>query len=124
MTTRIEKGLKLAYLAALESDRPFRVGAAVFSGPRLVSTGKNSARTNPRAGTRNRTEHAEFNCLVGTRKRRLDGSEVFVVRVLRDGRRALARPCFDCRANLARAGVSRVWYTGYDGRVECEKLRA
>ena len=44
--------------------------------------------------------------------RKLDqGAEVYVVRVLRCGSLANARPCKDCQATLWRHGVKRVYYS-------------
>lgn len=120
---RIERGINTAAeIARLSSSRK-RVGAALFVGRRLLSLGFNNRRTNPKQRTLFRWEHAETNCLVGTRRFELCNATLYVVRLGLSGSFALSRPCPDCQRILRAAGIHSVWYTNKDGTPERLRIR-
>ena len=55
--------------------------------------------------------HAEIHCCLGVPLADLDGAEIFVARILKDGGLAMARPCGVCRDFLRSVGVRLVTYT-------------
>ncbi len=58
--------------------------------------------------------HAEVHACIGVSAADLQGAEVWVARVYRNGELAMARPCAVCQRFLRSVGVARVYYsTGY-----------
>lgn len=115
---RVERGIQAAIGAAtLSSHRTHRVGAALFLGSRLVSLGFNNHRTNPKQRGFLFREHAETNCLIGTRRWTLDRAILYVARINSFGPQ-MARPCPACQTLLKAVGIRRVWYTNVKGKPE------
>ena len=117
------RGFSWAKKAAECSTHPqYRVGAALYKGSRLISTGWNSTKTHSRSNGRRKGYHAEFSALIGSSKVDTAGATIYVTRVYKDGSFAIARPCKHCRKMLESAGVKTVWYTDRDGNFQKEKL--
>lgn len=100
-----------AHQEALKSAEQFRLGAAVLSRSSVVASGRN--RGHNTCGLY--SIHAEMDALFKCR-RRLKGSHLVVVRVLRDGSTALSKPCEACARAIARLGVGKVTYSTGDPR--------
>src|SRR5688572_12536858 len=99
MSRTIERGIKYAMKAAQFSEVQGRnkVGAAILKGKTLVSIGWNSDKTHPSSKTRYHAHHAEFSCLIGTRKVDISGATIFVVRITRRGKTGISKPCTECQ---------------------------
>lgn len=118
-TRSVKRGFRYAHKAALASQAPhYRVGAAIFSGPRLISVGWNSEKTHPSSSTRYKAHHAEFAAIVGNYKRDMIGATIFVVRITPSGKIGLAKPCPECQKFINAAGISKVFYTNFYGEME------
>ena len=87
-----------------------------MKGGSVLSVGQSKLRTNPAncdfdvPGTRERvSEHAEMAALrrCGNPK----GASLFVARIGRNGKVAMAKPCSRCRDSLIEAGIKKVFYT-------------
>jgi deoxycytidylate deaminase len=121
---RVVKYLSLAKEMAESSHHKFRVGAALVRGNRLLSTGTNSYKTDPTmlryySRVADWTGlHAEMAAIKGLRPEQIEGSTIFIFRLLRDGTQGLARPCQACCRYLADWGVRRAYFSldssGYD----------
>lgn len=115
----VRRGLKYANKAALISDAPHhRVGAAIFLGRRLISIGWNSDKTHPDSRTRYNAHHAEFAAIIGNHKFDMLGASIFVVRLTPAGTARMAKPCPECQKVILAAGISKIFYTNFDGEVE------
>lgn len=120
LSRRHARGIQNAIDAAECSTLRTRVGAAVWRDSDLV--GWNQAKTHPAieklgypAGS---TLHAELDLIVGLGFYGLRGETVYVARLLRNGKTALARPCPVCMAALVRCQVKRVvWTTDEEGKL-------
>jgi len=118
-TRSIRRGIKYAHKAALASmAQHYRVGAAIFKGPRLISIGWNSEKTHPSSCTRYSAHHAEFSALVGNYKYDLVGASIFVVRITPSGKIGMAKPCDACQDFIYAAGITKVFYTNFNGNIE------
>ncbi|MCI0562075.1 MAG: hypothetical protein MN733_26605 [Nitrososphaera sp.] len=113
---RIDRGFATAADAAkLVMHSRYRVGAALFKGGRLVSIGFNCRRTHPKQNSIFRWQHAECNCLLGTRKYDLRLCTLFVVRITRRGKFRVSTPCSDCQDILRAAGVRHIYHINRAG---------
>lgn len=113
-----ERLISLAHNMALKSADKFRLGACLARRNRPISAGYNNMKkshpiTVKHGGERDfmRGTHAEIHCCVGVPASELERAEVYVVRLLRNGMRALAKPCRICQNYLRSVGVQGVWYS-------------
>lgn len=119
MSKVLRRGIKFARKAALMSNAPHhKVGAAIFSGNRLISIGWNSTKTHPSSKTRHKAHHAEFAALVGNYKYDLIGTTLFVTRVTPGGAISMAKPCDECQKVIKAAGIKKVYFTNHYGHIE------
>jgi deoxycytidylate deaminase len=117
----IDNFLDKAENLALCSPDNFRVGAILVRGGNIISTGFNKgwkshpiqASMYPDRGWK--AAHAEIDALRGLRPYDVLGSSIFVVRLRKDGTRALARPCFKCFEVLTQYGIKKVYYSTEKG---------
>jgi deoxycytidylate deaminase len=106
------KALERAEEEALKSTQSYRLGAAIFRGRVIVSSGRN--RTDYSCGLW--SIHAEMDALWKTRPEDRAGAHLVVVRVLRNGSYACSKPCPACARAISRAGICKVTYTTGDSR--------
>lgn len=121
---RHEQFIKLAILTAFKSKSKFRLGAILVRKNKVLSFGINNMRkTKPslyyRKGGR-RTDvvmglHAEVHCTIGVQSEDLEGSTMYIARILKNGKPAMSKPCEECRRFLIEAGIKEVIYTVSDG---------
>lgn len=118
----VKRPWRAARKAALQSNGGFRLGAALFSGRRVIKTGYNlqgSGKSHPIVSRWHDREgykslHAELHALMGIHPSRVRGCDVYVFRVRRDGSQGCAKPCKNCQIELARRGIVRIYYTEDD----------
>jgi deoxycytidylate deaminase len=91
-------------MATLSQHKGYRMAAVAVQGGRVISSSINGV---------NVGQHAERRAL---RHPGIKGSTVYVARD--DG--GISRPCIHCQARLIQAGVSRVVYAGWDGKLIME----
>lgn len=91
-----------------------KMGAALYSGPRLLAIGWNVyGKTHPSSPW---SIHAEQMALVRRQYYQLGGLTLFVARYIMDKNSgktypACARPCSLCMGMIREAGVRTIWYT-------------
>ena len=127
--SQVQRGFDSALSVAQLSNATrsgLRMGAALFSGPRLLALGANVyGRSHPDSNNESfsRSTHAEHVCLL--KRRHYDGDRNLVLYVARrhsDGSNACSKPCANC-LNLCRvAGVRRVRYFDDNGLPKEEAL--
>lgn len=122
---QIERGLSVALAASLLSDAPrtgLRLGAALYSGSRLLSVGANRWSTHPDSDNNDvfcRSLHAEHCALV--RRQHYDVPSrmtLYVARRREDGSLGCSKPCQNCMALARLAGVRRIWFYNTEGKPE------
>ena len=123
----IDRGFDAAFAASLLSDAPragLRMGAALFSGARLLSVGANLyGRSHPQSEQSEdfwRSTHAEHIALLRRQHYDTRGSlTLYVARRRKDGTIGSSRPCWNCTTLCREAGITRVWfYNAYGKREE------
>lgn len=103
--------------ASMSTHRRWRLGATVVKGGRVLAIGVNRPRNDPSVIPNDVfwecSVHAEADAIrrAGSTK----GARLFVARLTRGGRLALARPCDRCMEVIRDAGIQRVVYTRDDG---------
>lgn len=115
ISTRTKKNLDYAIKIAEANDAypKWRFGAIITKGGSLRSVGLNKLHTKASIASDEHLEdlstHAEEDALrrCGNPK----GATIYVARVGRNGKPALAKPCEHCEPMLRNAGVKRVIYT-------------
>ena len=119
----INHACKAAHAAAT-SDGKFRVGACLVNGRYVIKLGVNNDRTHPRMQRFNPDKsyapglHAEVDACMGIPDDVLEGSEIYVVRLTKTDKWAMAKPCEICQKFLADAGIRRVYYSNENGEME------
>lgn len=110
--------MSLALSMARKSVSRYRLGAVVVKGRKVVSTGYNQmSKTHPMMQRFNRdTEylpriHAEIHSCLGVPAGDLNGADVYVGRIFKNGNPALAKPCIICERFLRSVGVDKVYYS-------------
>lgn len=102
---RRDRFLRLAEVAAAKSKSPVRVGAILVDGSRVVSIGVNDmTKTHPLYYPANL--HAELDAIIAAPY--VSGCDIYIVRLLKNGRLAPARPCRRCETLLKRYNVKRI----------------
>ena len=121
----ISRGFDVALATALLSNAPrpgLRMGAALFSGNRLLSVGANKwATTHPDSDNRVfcRTIHAEHVALIRRQHYDVSGNlTLYVARRRADGSLGCSKPCPNCLELARLAGVTRVRYFDHSGKQE------
>jgi cytidine deaminase len=101
---------------ALLSTYKYRLGAVLFKGSKVISTGFNSNKTHPgivKYFTHARV-HAEFDCILHADPEAIKGSSMFVLRTTRAGQTTIARPCPLCVQIMREYGIEKVYWTTDD----------
>jgi len=117
--------MRLAIRMAENSPSRFRLGAVLAYRNQVMSTGHNNmARTHPlqQKYAKDRSFalglHAEVDACLGITKDDLLGADIYVARILKNGRVAMAKPCAVCVKFMLDVGIKRVYYTREDGNME------
>ena len=104
--------------ACLSSQYRHRVGAALFCRKNLISLGWNKRKTHPACPTEN-SQHAEFNVCIGLDESVFEKrTTLFVARLTKAGKVAMAKPCKDCQDFLKVLGIKDIYYTNTKGILE------
>jgi tRNA(Arg) A34 adenosine deaminase TadA len=120
------KGLQLAYREAMRSSgvggpkrTAYRIGACLMRGDEVLEVRHNSYKTHPYLAklTQYPHLHAESHCMLAHGIDRCHGTTMYVVRVLRDGSVANAKPCEVCYGIMLDLGVRLCYYTENRDRI-------
>jgi len=110
--------IKIAFDAAtLSKHTKYRLGASLFRGSRLISTGINQIKTHTKSPHSYRMIHAEIDALLRVDREVIEGSTLYVVRILKNLNFAASKPCDCCWEMACQLGVRRVIYFEKSGFV-------
>lgn len=110
MNRRItEAVLTASRLAVGGSPRQYQLAAIGWRGDGVIVYSRNGPSMEPNIGS-----HAEARLA----KKLTPGSIVLVVRMQRQGRLGMAKPCRACQAILKSVGVSKVYYSTAEGDIK------
>lgn len=103
-----------------------KMAAIIAKRKRVLGVGLNSRRSHPLQKIFSRSDvkialHAEISAIIDALKKfdesDLSGATIFVARVLKNGRRGIAKPCPICEKALRAYGIDTVYYTEYENAV-------
>lgn len=117
--------LKLALKEAESSQcYPYRIGAVIFKGSRILSSGVNSIRSSSIPNKYLRAEnslHAEQEALLNLDWTKLKGCSILIVRLGKKGSIRMAKPCPFCLKTLYHVGIKNIYHTTREGGIELMK---
>lgn len=94
------------------SDYKFKLGAIIFRGRKITSTGFNKNKTHPKANEYflHGSIHAEIDAILHA-PCEVKGSSMLVCRTYKNGSPALAKPCAMCVQVMYEFGIKDVFWT-------------
>ena len=106
----------------------YKHGAVLVKGGSIINTSTNKDKfcsfgarfRNPNEGTA--TLHAELGCVLNLDRTTTKGTTIYVVRVNREGKLMMSKPCPMCKSALAHVGVKRVFYSNENEGIDSYKL--
>ena len=118
--------IKLCLLESEKSNHRFKIGAVVFKGNRILSSGHNEIRSSnipSKHKLYNNSVHAEQAALLGTDWNKLKGCSILVMRCSKTkGNLSNAKPCPLCQKLLAHIGIRNIYYSNEMGEIVHAKL--
>ena len=112
--------VEIASKEAAKSTFRYRVGAVIHKKGRVVAVGFNDGEcTHPmgQIGSFNTCKHAEISALLRAKRADLSRCEITVVRLIKSGELAMAKPCRKCTLELMKKRVKRIHFSNEDGNV-------
>ena len=109
---------------ALNNGRVYHLAAVLKRRNKAIKVGENTSKTHPRFkrtyedGTTGSHMHAEMNVLRFAKP----GDTLEVLRFLKTGGMAMAKPCKHCMEHIKEAGIVEVRYTNENGEWESMKI--
>ncbi len=94
------------------SEYKFKLGAIIFKGKKIISTGFNKNKTHPKAKEyfQHGSVHAEIDAILHA-PYDIKGSSILVCRTYKNGKPALAKPCAMCVQVMHEFGIKEVFWT-------------
>lgn len=99
-------------------EQKYRLACIIFNGKFPISLGINKVSTHPKAKTKWRKQHAEFNSLINANPDDIKGCVAYVARIGRKSDLRMAKPCCICEDELRNQGIKSVYYTNQNGGIE------
>jgi len=118
--------IKKSIKEAEKSNMPiFRVGAVIFDGKRIISSGHNKKgicnKIYPKYQNKRDSVHAEQNAIIKTKDwGKLSGKSMIIVRINRSGNISMAYPCDMCMSMIKHVGIKEIYYSTYSGEIKRE----
>lgn len=93
--------------------------AFLIKSNRIYKIGTNKKRTHPETSKHPYHEgevgiHAELDCILKSDKEDLSGYKMLVLRIDRNGKLAMSRPCPGCQSVIKQFNISEVWFSNKD----------
>ena len=113
--------LKRAIEECEKSDYKFRVGAVVFKGDRIISSGHNGVRSSSihnKYKNHINSLHAEQAAVMGVNWKVLNGYSILVIKISKKNKfLSNAKPCNMCRKLLTTIGIRKIYYSDDKGQI-------
>ena len=92
-----------------------RLAACIVRKRQLISVGFNKKKTHPLQWKFSKCDeavylHAEIDAIINARED-IRGATMYVLRVMKDGKTGLAKPCEGCARAIKHYGIKRVYWT-------------
>lgn len=112
--------LNQAIKEASMSKAKVKVGAVIFKGKKIISSGHNDIRhhrIHPKYQDYPNALHAEQDALIGIDWNNVRGCSIIVIRVNPTGKLAESRPCDKCYELLKYVGIKKIFYSCPTGEI-------
>ena len=113
--------IKLCLLESEKSNYRFKIGAVVFKGNRILSSGHNEIRSSNIPNKHklyNNSVHAEQAALLGTDWNKLKGCSILVMKCSKTLKQlSNAKPCPMCMKVLEHVGIKDIYYSNEQGEI-------
>ena len=109
----------------LSEHQKYKVGAVIFKGNRILSSGHNSKRSSSiptRFKKFKNSLHAEQCALNGMNWKKLKGASILVVRTNLNGNISKSYPCEYCLKTIKHIKLKWLYYTNREGEIIKEKI--
>lgn len=98
-----------------------------MKGNKVISVGFNSDKTHPvvskvKGYHKDAKLHAEVDTLIGCKPNEVNGSTLYIVRLKRDNKWGLSKPCKGCSNYLSLMGIRKVIYSKEGGKYGALRL--
>jgi tRNA(Arg) A34 adenosine deaminase TadA len=114
-----QKYFDLARKMSYKSDHAdYRLGAVVVKKNKILGVGYNRNKTHTKSPHPYRHLHAEIDALLGISHDDLRNAEMYVWRHIKNGERAMAKPCASCMQAIRVARIRKLYYTIDNGYTE------
>ena len=115
------RALSLALKEAEKSKERHKIGAVIFKGSKIISSGHNSLRGCSKIPEKYKrfphSLHAEQCAILNTTPEKCKRASIIVVRINRKGNLLLAKPCKYCMASLDYVGIKHIYYSNNKGEI-------
>lgn len=104
-----------------QSTYRFKIGAVVFSGKRIISSGHNGIRSSSihkKYKVYENSLHAEQSALLGADWRKLKNCSILVMKCSKTTKQiSNAKPCIFCMSMLKHIGIKDIYYSNEHGEI-------
>ena len=117
------KAIKIAHsFCPTSRDLPTSHFAFLIKSKIIEKIGINKKRTHPETSKHPYHEgyvgiHAELDCLLKTSKEDLRNYKMLVLRIDRNGKLNISKPCRGCQSLLSQFNLKEIWYSDKDGNI-------
>lgn len=121
--------IERAITEAKSSDyEPYKMGAVLFKGPRILSSGHNEIRGNgkihPKYKYFDNTIHAEQAAILSLKDwSKAKNADILIIRINKSGKFSLAYPCPMCQSFLKFLGINKVYFSDRNGDISYVKSK-
>lgn len=109
------------------SNMKFKIGAVIFKGSRILSTGHNEIRGNsiihPKYKNLDCSIHAEQSAVLNIKDwTSISGASILIIRITKKGNFSLAYPCPMCQNMLKFLKLKKCFYSNRSGEIKLIKV--
>lgn len=114
-------------MAEKSSYYPYRVGAVIYKGKRILGAGFNAVRSfskiNDKYKAFRESLHAEQHAMMNVKNwSSMKGASIIVVRINMSGTISLAKPCENCMQSIRAVKIKEIYYSDRNGQIILEKV--
>jgi pyrimidine deaminase RibD-like protein len=105
-------------LSKKSNHHTYKLGCVIFNKKEIIGLGFNQLKTHPKSPHPFHSIHAEFHAIMGVSPSDLRNAKVFVYMENVKGKIGKGKPCPCCTKMLEQLGLSKVFYTNGEGKIE------
>jgi len=119
---KLEGMIKISIEEAKKSIHKYRIGAVIWKGKHIISTGHNYSNKSVRSINTEFTKrryaiHAEVDAIINA-KTDLKRANILVIRINKNEKLVNAKPCKHCLGYIEHVGIKNIYYSNKDSEIE------